>query len=319
MLALALVLDALIGEPRALWQRVPHPVVLMGRLIDMLDEGLNRGRARRLKGAFALVVLIAVVGALSLFLSVSLFHGVLEVALAAVLLAHRSLIEHVRAVAGGLRRSLDDGRAAVAHIVGRDVRAMDREAVVRASVESAAENFSDAVVAPAFWFAVAGLPGIAVYKAINTADSMIGHRTPRHEAFGWASARVDDLVNWIPARLSGLAIAAVGGGRRAVEVMLTDAPLHRSPNAGWPEAAMAASLGIRLSGPRSYDGRPTEEPWINGGATRPPTVDDIDRALVLAWRAWALLLGAALLLWLAGVALYGLPFAGTPDADAPGG
>ncbi|MEL6264308.1 MAG: adenosylcobinamide-phosphate synthase CbiB [Pseudomonadota bacterium] len=297
MLALALIIDALTGEPDAVWKRIPHPVVLMGRLVTILDEGLNHGPLRTLKGTAAVAILVAVVGAPALFLSISLFGGLFEVLLAAVLLAHRSLVDHVGAVAKGLRKSLRQGRAAVAHIVGRETREMDEPTVAHVAIESAAENFSDGVVAPAFWFLVAGLPGIAIYKAVNTADSMIGHRTERYEAFGWAAARLDDLMNWVPARLAGLVIALAGSGWEAVETMRRDAVLHRSPNAGWPEAAMAASLGIALGGPRTYAGVPSDDAWLNAGATAVPRPEDIDRCVSVLWRAWLALVVIAAALW----------------------
>lgn len=202
MLALALILDAVLGEPPALWSRLQHPVVLMGRGIAWADATLNRGAARRLRGVAALALLIAATLAAALALA-ALGPGV-EALAAAILLAQRSLVDHVAAVARGLRQGLDPGRAAVGRIVGRDVAVLDRAGVARAAIESAAENFSDGVVAPAFWFAVAGLPGIAVYKLVNTADSMIGHRTPRHQAFGWAAARLDDALNLIPARAAAV-------------------------------------------------------------------------------------------------------------------
>ncbi|MEM6972379.1 MAG: adenosylcobinamide-phosphate synthase CbiB [Pseudomonadota bacterium] len=297
MLALALVLDAVIGDPDALWRRVPHPVVLMGRLISILEEGLNQGGARRLKGAVAVALLVVIVGAPTLFLSISLFHGVLEVGLAAILLAQRSLVRHVEAVADGLSKSVERGREAVGHIVGRETGEMQRDDIARAAIESAAENFSDGVVAPAFWFLLLGLPGIAIYKAVNTADSMIGHRTPRYEAFGWAAARLDDAMNWVPARLSGIAIALVGTGREAFDCMMRDAVLHRSPNAGWPEAAMAASLGVKLGGPRAYDGQMRDEAWLNAGGERVPGSGEIRAAVELIWKAWAIVLGTAAALW----------------------
>ena len=204
-----------------------------------------------------------------------------------MLLAQRSLAEHVGAVARALRRSLGEGRVAVALIVGRDTAGMNAAAVARAAIESAAENLSDGVVAPAFWFAVAGLPGMAAYKAVNTADSMIGHRTPRHEAFGWAAARVDDAANWIPARLTALAIAALSGRLAHWPDIAADARRHRSPNAGWPEAAAARALGAALSGPRSYGGRPTRDPYVNPDGRRDLGPEDVERAVGLLWRVWA--------------------------------
>ncbi len=293
MLALALILDAVFGEPDWLWRRVAHPAVLFGRLVDWLEHHLNEGRNRRVKGALAVVALVLATWLPAALLSAELFGGLLEVLGAAVLLAQRSLVEHVRAVAEALRRSLAEGRRAVAQIVGRDPETLDAAGVARAAVESAAENFADAVVAPAFWFLIAGLPGMAVYKAVNTADSMIGHRSPRHAEFGWAAARLDDLLSWIPARLAGAALCLVGGGRRAFKVMRRDAGLHRSPNAGWPEAATAASLGLALAGPRIYAGVVTDDPWLNPEGRRAAHPQDIDAAVRLVWRAWGVLLGLA--------------------------
>ena len=184
---------------------------------------------------------------------------------------------------------LTSARQAVAMIVGRDPERLDAKGIARAAMESLSENASDGVVAPWFWGMVFGLPGIVGYKAINTLDSMIGHRTPRHEAFGWAAARIDDVANLIPARLTGLLMALVSGqGRGALTVMLRDARHHRSPNAGWPEAAMAGALGVRLSGPRAYADRVAEEPWVNGAAPD-PTPQDLMRGLALFHRTVAAL------------------------------
>ncbi|MGF1446275.1 MAG: adenosylcobinamide-phosphate synthase CbiB [Pikeienuella sp.] len=302
MLVLALALDAALGEPDALWRRVPHPVVLMGRLVAGLDAALNHGSARRAKGGLALALLLLAVGLPAWALGHPALGGVAETIGAAILLAQRSLVSHVRAVAEALAVGLAEGRRAVAMIVGRDPDRLDEAGVARAAIESAAENFSDGVVAPAFWFAVAGLPGIALYKAINTADSMIGHRTERHGAFGWAAARLDDLVNLAPARLSA-ALLALTGGRplAAARAAWRDARLHRSPNAGWPEAAMAASLKVALAGPRVYAGALTDDPWVYAEGCRNPGPAEIRAACVRLWRAWALLLGLAGLLILAGI------------------
>ncbi|RMH42828.1 MAG: cobalamin biosynthesis protein CobD, partial [Alphaproteobacteria bacterium] len=196
------------------------------------------------------------------------------------------------AVADALRLSVGDGRVAVARIVGRDTATLDRAGVARAAIESAAENFSDGVVAPVFWLLVGGLPGLVAYKAVNTADSMIGYRTPRHEAFGWAAARLDDAMNWVPARLAAVLLALVGGWRARWADMRRDAGHHRSPNAGWPEAAMAGALGVALAGPRSYQGTLTDDPFVNPKGRRDAGAEDVDRAVSLLWRAWLVLLGA---------------------------
>ncbi|MEM8793278.1 MAG: adenosylcobinamide-phosphate synthase CbiB [Pseudomonadota bacterium] len=295
MLALALILDAVFGEPDWLWHRLRHPVVVMGRAIGWWERRLNRGGFRRLKGVLMLAGLSAVAGLVGAFLAHPGFGGLFEVLGAAVLLAQRSLSGHVRAVADGLGRSLEEGRGAVAMIVGRDTAALDESGVARAAVESAAENFSDGVVVPAFWFLVAGLPGILIYKLINTADSMVGYRNARFGEFGWASAKVDDLANWIPARLSAVILCGVGGGFWAWSVVRRDAGLHRSPNAGWPEAAVAGSLGIALSGPRAYEGRMTQQPYVNAAGRKALAAEDIRRADRLLWRGWLALLGGAAL------------------------
>ena len=294
----ALLLDAALGEPKWIWDRWPHPAVLMGRAVAALDLALNNGQARRAKGALAVAVLVLGAGGLGALVAAIPDFGLLEVIGAAILLAQRSLVDHVQAVAGALRLSLGDGRRAVARIVGRDTAAMDPAAVARAAVESGAENLSDGVVAPALWFLVGGLPGILIYKVVNTADSMIGHRTPRHEAFGWAAARLDDVLNWVPARLTAAVILLVHGRFDAAGVVLRDAPRHRSPNAGWPEAAMAACLGIAVSGPRSYHGQVRDEPFVNAEGRRDAGPDDIDRGAAALWRTWA-----ALLALVAGIAL----------------
>ncbi|MEM6759415.1 MAG: adenosylcobinamide-phosphate synthase CbiB [Pseudomonadota bacterium] len=288
-----MICDALFGEPRWLWSRLPHPAVLMGRLVGLLDQKLNRPPAARVAGGLALLILIAVAGMLGWIISQA---GELVVVLcAAILLAQRSLIDHVRAVADGLRISLGDGRRAVAMIVGRDVSETPASGIARASIESLAENFSDGVVAPAFWFLVAGLPGIAIYKIVNTADSMIGYRTERYKEFGWAAARFDDLLNWIPARLSAALIALVGGSTRAWTEIRHDAALHRSPNAGWPEAALAHSLNFALSGPRSYHGQMQDFPWVNPNGHRDLGPKEIDASCALVWKAWAALFGLGII------------------------
>lgn len=303
LLLAALLLDAWAGEPRWLWSRLPHPAVMMGRAVAALDRGLNRGRARRARGVLALLLLAGGAGALGLGLAALPFGWVAELLLAAILLAQRSLAEHVQAVAAALRVSVAEGRGAVAMIVGRDTAAMDEADVARAAIESAAENLSDGVVAPAFWFLVAGLPGILIYKAVNTADSMIGYRTPRHEAFGWAAARLDDLLNLVPARLTALMLAALGGLIPAWRDIAADARRHRSPNAGWPEAAMARALGVAVSGPRSYHGQIREFPFVNPDGRRDAGAGDVVAAVGLLWRAWRLMAGMVALIAAAALAL----------------
>lgn len=284
LLTAALLLDAALGEPKWLWSRLPHPAVVMGRAVARLERHLNRGPARRLKGVVALVALV--LPALALGWGLERLGPAATIPAAAILLAQRSLVEHVRAVSVALRRSVDEGRRMVARIVSRDCRQMDRAQVARAAIESAAENLSDGVVAPAFWFLVGGLPGLVAYKTVNTADSMIGYRNERYARFGWAAARCDDVLNYIPARLTGLLIAALTGRLRDWPGIARDAARHRSPNAGWPEAAMARALGVALAGPRSYDGRVRDLAWVNEGGRKRIGADEIDRAVSILWRVW---------------------------------
>ena len=285
VLFFALLLDAAFGEPRWLWRRLPHPAVLMGRLIRRADASLNVAPMQKTMGILliaALVLAMTLLGA-----AISCFGWLPEVLLTAVLLAQRSLVDHVQAVGNALRLSLGDGRRAVALIVSRDTGAMDESAVTRSAIESAAENLSDGVIAPAFWFLVAGLPGILVYKIVNTADSMIGYRTPRHEAFGWAAARLDDVMNWVPARLTALLIAATHNGLSKWREIHKDAGHHRSPNAGWPESAMARALDAAIAGPRAYDGEMRAFPLVNASGRQQLGPDDIDAANRALWRTWA--------------------------------
>ena len=296
-LLLGLLLDAVMGEPRWLWSRLPHPAVLMGRAVGWIDARANHGANRRAKGTLAFGLLCLVFVALGLALSAVPGH-VVDIIVLAVLLAQRSLVDHVRFVATALRQSLPAGRTAVAQIVGREVRSLDEPAVARAAIESAAENLSDGVIAPAFWFAVAGLPGLLLYKITNTADSMIGYRTPRYAEFGWAAARFDDLMNLIPARLTALLIWLTAPRRAALPAIRAEAPRHRSPNAGWPESAMAQVLGIALSGPRTYDGERRDYPFVNADGRRMIGPADIDNACAVLWRTWALGVLAVLILTL---------------------
>lgn len=288
-LTLALLLDALLGEPRWLWSRWPHPAILMGRAVTWCDARFNTGPNRQLKGLLTITMLATATGTLGLIIS-ALPLGWLWSALgAAILLAQRSLIQHVQAVADALRYGLSSGRNSVSMIVGRDTAEMSEPEIARAAIESAAENLSDGVVAPAFWFLALGLPGILIYKTVNTADSMIGHRTPRHEEFGKAVAILDDILNWVPARLTALLIALAHGAPRAWTIARREAHLHRSPNAGWPEAAMAGVLNIALSGPRSYHGERQDFPFVNAAGRRSLGPADIDAAVAALWRAWALM------------------------------
>lgn len=291
----ALVLEAAIGYPQALYRVIGHPVTWIGWLIAALERWLNRekwsGNMRRMTGILTLMVLLTVVGGVSYgvdaLLSETLIGFVGLVLIASSLPAQRSLDDHVRAVADGLEQDgLAGGRRSVAMIVGRNPEMLDESGVSRAAIESLAENFSDGVVAPLFWMAVGGLPGAALYKAANTADSMIGHRTPRYENFGWAAARFDDLINLPASRLAALWIVLAAlvmpgtSARGAVRAILRDSRKHRSPNAGWPEAAMAGALGLKLAGPRVYGSELVDDAYMGDGR-RNAGVGDIRQALRL--------------------------------------
>ena len=295
ILALAMLLDAAFGEPKLIWDRLPHPAVLMGRMVAALDRRFNRGQALRLRGTLVALLLVSTGLAVGALIHLLPDAGLFEALALAILLAQKSLVDHVRAVASALRRSLGEGRAAVAMIVGRDTAAMTGPDVARAAIESAAENLSDGVVAPVFWYLVLGLPGIVAYKLVNTADSMIGHMTPRYREFGWAAARLDDVLNLIPARLTAVLVALTHGWVDPGPI-LRDAPKHRSPNAGWPEAAMAPVLNVALSGPRSYHGVARDFPWVWPEGRRDPGPDDIDAAANALWRVWAALLAFAVVI-----------------------
>ena len=277
--ALALILERLLGYPKPVYAAIGHPVEWIGKLITKLDGELNKAEApawdNRLRGLAALAVLLAAAlipsWLIAKFLSQISLGWIVEPLIATAFLAHRSLREHMEAVHRDLGLSIEDGRRAVSMIVGRDPASLDESGVTRAALESLAENSSDGVVAPALWYALLGLPGIVLYKAINTADSMIGHRSERYRDFGWASAKLDDLVNLPASRISALLYAGAAAweskanGKLVLAAIWRDAPKHVSPNAGWPEAALAAGLGLKLGGPRSYAGRMVDLPWMGEG------------------------------------------------------
>lgn len=303
----ALALDAAFGWPRALYRRVGHPIGLFARLIEGCEARWNRpehsfGVRRALGVRTLLVLLIFVAGsgwALQRLLLVSLgdWGWIVVAILAWPALAQRSLFDHVRAVGERIDAGdLAGAQSTVGMIVGRDTAALDEAGIARAAIESLAESFCDGVAAPLFWLLLLGLPGVWAYKAVNTADSLIGHREDRWRAFGWAAARTDDLANWIPARLSGVLLCVAGGG--GWRVLWRDARKHASPNAGWPEAAMAGALGLRLAGPIAYDGVMHDKPWIGDG-TSEAGGDDVDRALAIYLRVCLLLsLIAGVIAWL---------------------
>jgi adenosylcobinamide-phosphate synthase len=308
-----MLIELVLGYPQALVKAIGHPVTWVGALISALDRAMNSDAAaaerRRVAGLIALLILLVVVGAIALAAQRELLRlpfSILAVALpASTLIAQRSLHQHVAAVALALdNEGIAAARRAVARIVGRDTDALDAAGVARAAIESLAENFSDGVVAPVIWMAIGGLPGAALYKAINTADSMIGHRTPRHQAFGWAVARLDDWVNLPASRLSALLIVAAAAFRggaasaKAWRALVRDPPRHRSPNAGYPEAAMAGALGLSLAGPRVYGGVRVEDAMMGDGR-REASAADMRHALALYRCADAILL--ALMAALAGL------------------
>jgi adenosylcobinamide-phosphate synthase len=305
VLLLAFALDALVGDMPFLFARIPHPVVLAGKAIAMFDARLNRENrsepSRRMRGVVTLLVLTGAAALLGWVVSAVFgrlgFGWTFECLCVTVLLAGRSLYEHVARVAQGLEHSgIEGGRQAVRHIVGRDPESLDEYAIARAAIESLAENFSDGVVAPALAYVAAGLPGLFVYKMVNTLDSMIGHRNPRYRAFGWASARCDDLLNLIPARLAGFLIGTAalfiprGDAKGALRIMWRDHTKHRSPNGGWPESAIAGALGLALLGPRHYGQVVVDDPWLGDGRAR-ATPGDIRRALNLYVIACLILVG----------------------------
>jgi adenosylcobinamide-phosphate synthase len=304
-MAVAMAVDALLGWPPWLFARIGHPVTWLGRLIGAVDTAWNRSSDppafRRAAGIAGAIVVIALSVALGWMLQSLLPPGWVQIVLVGILawplVALRSLHDHVAAVAAPLQAGdIAAARDAVSRIVGRDPAALDEAGIARATIESLAENASDGIVAPVFWGALFGLPGIIGYKAINTLDSMIGHRSERHEAFGWAAARIDDVANFIPARLTGFLFVLLAPRRsEALSCMTRDARRHRSPNAGWPEAAMAGALGVRLSGPRIYHGSITNEPWLNQGA-RDPLAADIGEALTVYRRAMVLFAGVLAIL-----------------------
>ena len=303
--ALALFFERLFGYPKLFYHEIGHPVEWIGILLSKMEIALYGPDAEpmqaRLRGIATLVALLVVVAIpavlISTFLSTFRFGWVVEALLATTLIAQYSLHEHVSDVGKGLDLSLSEGRNAVAKIVGRDPAALDESGVVKGALESLAENTSDGIVAPVLWYALLGLPGIVMYKAINTADSMMGHRSERYIYFGWAAARLDDLVNLPASRLTGLLFASAAAwtdkerGKIALRAMWRDAPQHNSPNAGWPEAALAASLGVKFGGPRSYEGSLVNLPWLGEGRET-LNRDDIRKGLRLYGTAMTFLLCA---------------------------
>lgn len=307
--ALALLVERLFGYPKPLYDKIGHPVEWFGTVLKKLEALLYDPQAEplqaRLRGLAVLLALLLIVTIPAVFvasiLSTLKFGWIVEALLATALIAQHSLYEHVSAVGKGLDISLNEGRKAVARIVGRDPATLDESGVVKGALESLAENASDGIVAPVLWYALLGLPGIVAYKAINTADSMIGHKSERYIYFGWAAARLDDLINLPASRLTGFLFAAAAAwndqerGKLAVLAMWRDAPKHQSPNAGWPESALAASLGVKFGGPRSYEGARVDLPWMGEGRET-LNRDDIRKGLRLYGTAMTFLLFLAVFL-----------------------
>lgn len=307
-LLVALLLDAILGDPDWIWRWIPHPVVWIGKLIGLLDKILNLKRNNAFNFVLGLVVTLLLValgiaGGIGLrwISEQTLASAAAAILFVAILLAQKSLYSHVNRVADALKDpDIDVARQTVAMIVGRDPKQLDKAGISRAAIESCAENLSDGVVAPAFWFAVAGFPGLLVYKAINTADSMIGHKNERYHAFGWSAARLDDVLNLIPARITGVLFAICapvvrGSVFRTLGGMIREAGWHRSPNAGWPEAATAYALGISLAGPRRYGTQQVDAPFFNEKGRKDAGKRDIRRVLNLMIAVlvlhWAIYLG----------------------------
>ena len=299
----ALILDWLLGEPDILWRRVPHPVVMFGRAISALEAIGNRrsrtGHMRRNFGILAIIILVFGAGGIGALLSAitSQWIGIsnaITLIMLTILLAGRSLDDHIRNVARDLETDLMDARASVGMIVGRNTAEMDQGDIARAAIETGAENLSDGVIAPAFWFLIFGLPGVMIYKMVNTADSMIGYKNARYLAFGWAAARLDDVLNYLPARLTALLICAgsLGGAFRAFSIMRADARSHQSPNAGWPEAAMAGGINVWLAGPRRYGQRIRDAARMNADGSNADSkkVFAAMRVLILAQGLFGILL-----------------------------
>ncbi len=294
ILILAIILDTYLGDMGLLFRFVKHPVVVIGNAISFFDKKLNREKRsdleRRIRGGITVLCMVVCTGAVGLAVTwVSLHHPfgwIIELVLVTILLAGRSLYDHVKAVAGALNVGLETGREAVSHIVGRDPLHLDQYGVARSAIESLAENLCDGVIAPVFWYLLLGFPGLLVYKTVNTMDSMIGYKNAKYGAFGMVSARLDDALNFVPARLTGLFLifaalfAPTANPAKSFRAMMRDSGKHKSINAGWPESAMAGALNIALAGPRRYSNAVVDDPWMGDGSAK-VTVQDIERALYM--------------------------------------
>lgn len=322
LLTLALIIDIFAGDPAWLWKRAPHPVVLIGHIINGFDRfrdrddvavwarrvGLENPQMRaQIIGAILLLFLLIVSVVIGrLIAGLGPLGWVLELILVAILIAQRSLYDHVARVVEALKgQGLQAARTHLSMIVGRDVSKLDESGISKAAIESLAENFSDGVVAPVLWYAVAGLPGILFYKCVNTADSMIGHHNERFEHFGKPAAKLDDWMNWPAARFSSLlvvlSVTLARGGSAASAVWkatLRDAANHRSPNAGWPETSFAAALNLSLGGPRKYEDELIDADFLYSEGRNTARPGDVEKSLGLFLRCCICLIGITGLCWL---------------------
>ncbi len=294
LLILAIIFDTYLGDMNFLFRFVKHPIVLIGDAITFFDEKLNREKrseaARAIRGAITVLIMVLATGIIGAGIAwLSLHHQmgwIIELILITVLLAGRSLYDHVKDVAKALDIGLEPGREAVSHVVGRDVTQLDEHGVARAAIETLAENLCDGVIAPIFWYLLFGFPGLLIYKTVNTMDSMIGYKNTKYRAFGMTAARLDDALNFIPARLTGLFLVLgalftpTANPAKAFRAMMRDSGKHKSMNAGWPEAAMAGALNIALAGPRRYVNTVVDDPWMGDGSAK-VTVKDIERGLYM--------------------------------------
>ena len=311
LLALAIILDMIFGEPQFLWSRITHPIVLFGRSISGLERRFNTrsvtGRTRRLFGVVAILIWVAIAISAGLLANSAIallpapLNFLIECVIIAILLAGKSLYEHIEAVRKPLAEGdIEGARFAVSMIVGRDTSRLDSSDIGRAAIETGAENLSDGILAPAIWYLLGGLPLLFAYKMINTADSMVGYKSARYYAFGWGSAILDDIVNFFPARITALLIMITaflrGTAGQAFRAMKNDASKHASPNAGYPESAMAGALGLRLGGARWYRGHLLSLPEMNHQGRDAISPDDIENALSMLWHTLGLTAIASLMI-----------------------
>jgi adenosylcobinamide-phosphate synthase len=299
-LSVAIILDAIAGEPKIIWEKFSHPVVLMGNIINWFERNYNQGINKTRNGIFTIITLVIFSMSVGGFIHFLPYTWILEVVIVAILLAYKSLVDHISIVSDASKSSLEESRLMVSKIVGRDVNVLNESGVSRSALESAAENLSDGFVAPIFWYLLLGLPGILAYKMINTADSMIAHKNEKFMEFGWATAKLDDIVNFIPARVTAILILISGLQIKKINIVHRDANRHRSPNAGWPETAMAVVLEVALAGPRSYNGQQGEDPFINAEGEHNLSSDHIDNGIKILQKTWLV----TLILVILGVILF---------------